>query len=224
MPTEFPVKEYEGFMSAAKGVLLQVKNNAWKEFGGASNLIAWRFRGTYEYMNHYLKSWKELGANVGFEELYRRERSLFGMFSSAVSCLESASYASYALASHPEVLGVPFGETEQRKCNPRQLRNTLASCSPGSPLVTGLSEIIDSQEWRLLIDFRNRMNHRSNIPRVISGAMGSEPPPAKALQFSATSSSPAWEADESHLMSLFCWLTRSLGQVLIGGGLLASRP
>lgn len=224
MPTTFPAAEYEGFMTAAKSVLLPIKTDAWKEFAGASNLIGWRFRGAAEYMDEYLESWNKLGSNVGFEELYKRERSLFGMFSSAVSCLESTSYALYALASHPAVLGVSFREAEQRKCNPLRLRNALASHARASLLVSALSAIIDSQELALLIDFRNRMTHRSNIPRVIYGAMGSELPLAKALQFAATSSSPAWEADASHLGSLFFWIASSLGRVLNSGEVLASHP
>jgi hypothetical protein len=224
LPDAFPAHEYSDFMAAARAVLLPNKTEAWKEFAGASNLIGWRFRSSFEDMRTYIASWQKYGANVSFEEIYLRERALFGMFSSGVSCVESVCYASYALASHPSVLGLVFGEPEQRRCNPSQLRNALGSHSRAKALVSDLTALTNSNEWNLWVDLRNRMTHRSNLPRIIYAAVGSTPPPAKALQFAATSSTPAFEADESHLEALFLWLSKSLGQLLTGGRHLASGP
>ena len=224
LPNDFPTIDYAGFMSAARAVLLSNNTDAWKEFAGASNLIGWRFRASFEDMDIYIKSWQQCGADASFEELYLRERALYGMFSCGVSCIESACYASYALASHSAVLGVTFGEPEQRRCNPSQLKNALGSNSRAQPLVSALANLTSSGEWSLWVNLRNRMTHRSNLPRIIQGAVGSVPPSARALQFAATSSTPAFEADEGHLRALFSWLATSLSQVLSGGKHLAIGP
>ena len=224
LPNSFPAREFEGFMRAARAILLPSKAEAWREFAGASNLIGWRFRSSYEDMMSYLESWRTYGADVKFEELYLRQRALFGMFVSGVSCIESTCYAAYALASHPSLLGLPFGDAEQKKCSPAKLRTAILSHSAAPALAAALKSLIDAREWRLWVDLRNRMTHRSNLPRIIRGAVGALPPPAKALQFAATSSTPAFEADEGDLDALFVWLSQSLGELLDGGRLLAERP
>lgn len=224
LPDAFPTHDYSEFMAAAHAVLLPNRTEAWKEFAGASNLIGWRFRSSFEDMRTYIVSWQKFGANVSFEEIYLRERALFGMFSSGVSCVECVCYASYALASHPSILDLGFGEIEQRRCSPSRLEIALGSHSRAQALVSALSAVNNSKEWDLWVDLRNRMTHRSNLPRIISPAFGSTPPPAKAPQFAATSSTPAFEADESHLEALFLWLSESLSQLLTGGRHLANVP
>lgn len=221
LPDSFPAQEFVDFMSAARAVLLPNKTDAWREFGGASNLIGWRFRSSYENMMSYVESWRTYGADVEFEELYFRERALFGMFISGVSCIESTCYAAYALASDPSLLGILFGDAEQRRCSPAQLKRAIVPHPPARALAAALTSVIDAQEWRMWVDLRNRMTHRSNLPRIIYGASGAPAPPAKALQFAATSSTPAFEADESHLKALFSWLSQSLTQLLAGGRRLA---
>ena len=211
-------------MAAARSVLLvPCKSEPWKEFGGATNLIGWRFRACHEYMNTFVDSWNTHGERISFEEIYAQERALFGMFSTGASCIESMSYALNALASHSTILGVPFGESEQRGCNPTRLRELLNKHPDGQSLAATLATITESQEWRLWIEFRNRMTHRSNLPRIVYGAVGSDPPPAKALQFAATSSTRGLVADASHLESLFDWLAQSLRRLLVEGRDFASR-
>ena len=217
LPDEFPEQDFADFMSAARSVLLPIKTVAWKEFSGASNLIGWRFRSTYEDMGAFIDSWLNRGSGVPFEEIYLRERALFGMFSSGVSCIECACYASYALASHQSVLGIPFGDREQRSCNLTRLQSALCPHLSAQPLVAALNVLINSKNWHLWVDLRNRMTHRSNIPRITYGAVGSSPQQAKALQFAATSSTIAFEADENHLVVMFEELSHSLSQLLKGG-------
>jgi len=224
LPDEFPDKQFSYFMESSKLVLLPNKDNSWKEFAGASNIIGWRFRSCYEDMNSYIQSWAGHGANVSFEELYVRERVLFGMFSSGVSCIESTCYAAYALASHHSIYNLPFGENEQRRCNPKSLKVALKPFDTAKIVVDELNSIIQSNEWKFWVSLRNRMTHRSNIPRIIRGAIGGSPPPAKALQFAATSSTPAFEADEDYLVNLFEWLAQSIKNLLAGGVEIATNP
>jgi hypothetical protein len=91
-----------------------------------------------------------------------------------------------------------------------------------------LAETLDiltaSTEWKLWVKLRNRMSHRSNLPRSGYGAVGDEPPPAKALHFAATSSTPAFEADVSNLEGMFAWLASSLRKLLVEWLVFASCP
>lgn len=218
LPDDFPAQEMVAFMAAARSVtLLPEKSPAWTQLGGASNLIGWRYRSCHEDMNTYIGSCKRFGSNVSFEEIYLREKALFGMVTAGVSCIETACYALNALASHPKLLALPFGENEQRNCTPTFLQKQLTKCSEAKALAACLKMVLDSKEWELWVALRNRMTHRSNLPRYIRGAVGSEPPPAKILEFAATTSTPAFIGDERSLRNLFTWLSKSLRNLLIEG-------
>ena len=218
LPNNFPADDMVAFMASARQVLLNpTMSEAWKEFGGASNLIGWRFRSSYEDMNNYIESWRKFGSNTSFEEMYLRERALFGMFTAGVSCIESTCYALNALVSHPNLLNMQFGENEQRNCNPVRLKERLSKHSRARGLTNTLKILTASTDWSLWIELRNRMTHRSNLPRITRVAFGSEPPPEKALQFAATSSTQAFEVDIEHLGIMFNWLANSLRQLLVEG-------
>jgi hypothetical protein len=124
---------------------------------------------------------------------------------------------------NPGFVFQPFGEKEQRTCSPVRLKQKFASCPDAEALTDSLNLLTCSIEWQLWSDLRNRMTHRSNLPRLIRGAVGSEPPPAKILEFSATTSTPVFEGDVASLESLFAWLSRPLGSLLIAGRLFVVR-
>lgn len=225
IPDSFPADEMVAFMAAARSILLlPTKSDAWKELGGASNLIGWRFRCCHEHMIQYLNSWNAHGENVSLEELYQRERALFEMFTAGVSCIESTCYALNALASHPKMLGLPFGDPEQRSCSPKRLEKLLSRHAKAQALATALNVLISSTEWALWVELRNRMTHRSNLPRIVNAAVGAALPPAKTLRFAATSSTPAFDADLSHLETMFAWLGNSLRNLLVEGATFATSP
>ncbi len=223
LPDSFPGDAYDSFMTAARAVLLRVKGAAWGEFAGASNLIAWRYRNCYEQLEDYAESWEKHGGNVNFEEIYIRERNLFGTFASGVSCIEATCYACYALASHEDVLGLTFGPAQQRFCSPTSLRNALRSESKASEIVTALSALLDSDQWATWVDFRNRMTHRSNLPRHIRATLGvnARPPEMKPLEFAGTSSTPPTDGDLESFRGLLTFLSNSLKCILDGARQLA---
>jgi hypothetical protein len=222
LPESFPNEAYDAFMVAARRVLLRVKGPAWVEFAGAANLIAWRYRNCCEQLGDYMESWEQLGGDVGFEELYSRERNLFGAFISGVSCIEATSYAAYALASHEDVLGIKFGRWEQGHSEPWRLRNVLVSNSKASALVSALSALVDSDAWNTWVELRNRMTHRSALPRIIRGTIGGPPPPAmKPLEFAGTSSTSPTDGELDSLKALLRFLGSSLASILEGARELA---
>lgn len=218
MPDSFPAEAMVAFMAVAREIVLKpVMSDVWPELGGAANLIGWRFRASHEDMTVYVRSWETLGGNVPFEDIYLRERCLFGMFSAGVSCIETTCYALYALASHSRLLGLPFGEDEQRRCSPARLRDRLQGCTPTPALADTLDILVASKEWAVWVDLRNRMTHRTPLPRIVEAAIGTEPPPPSALHFAATTSTPAIKADISRLDALFSWLAQSLCALLVDG-------
>lgn len=222
LPDDFPAEEMVAFMAAARSVMLvPTKSEAWTELGGASNLIGWRFRACHEDMRRYIESWREFGNNVSFEEIYLREKALFGMFTAGVSCIESACYALYALVSHPKLLALPFGEKEQLNCSPAELSKRLANFPDAKALTAVLNLLKTSSEWKLWMALRNRMTHRSNLPRFIYGTVGSEPARMNAQYFSATSSTPAFVAGISEHQEMYFWLSNSLRTLLVEGCSLA---
>lgn len=217
LPDSFPDVAFTDFMAAARSMLLPEKGRPWNELAGASNLIAWRYRASSEDLDAYRSSWDLLGGACSFEELYLRERALFGMFVSGISCIDSSCYAIYALASSPKVFTLPFGLKEQRRSSPKTLYVAIKPFAQATLMAQTLDDLIKSEDWKLWNDLRNRMTHRSNLPRIIRGAGGSLPPPAKAVQFAETSSTPAIEADVTRLDALFSWLGTSLESLLEGG-------
>ena len=93
MPEDFPVEAYIGFMAEARRVMTPDKQQvpAWKEFAGASNLIAWRYKASADAWREHRESLE--GGTKNHEDLYLQERSLFMMFVAGVSCIESTCYA-----------------------------------------------------------------------------------------------------------------------------------
>jgi len=217
LPDDFPESELTQYMAFARKALLEPeKSAAWSEFAGASNLIAWRYRASYEDWQYYKASLANY-SNPDHEELYRRERAIFGMFSSGVSCIESAVYSLAALASHPSLLAIPFEMAEQRRCNPATLRGWVESHASAAALTATLDCLLSANEWALWVNLRNRMTHRSNLPRIIQAWVGAPPPQSKPINFAATSSTPAVEADLADFDALHRWLASTLASLLVAG-------
>jgi hypothetical protein len=223
MPSLFPLKAFEEFVNSVRGVALP-GSEARREFGGASNLIGWRFRACVEDKEGYMASWRQYGADVSFDVIYIRERHLFATFVSGLSCIEAAVYACYALASHPNVFGLPFDEKiRQFGSGPRQLKEKLQAINPSIALVSVLEELVASDQWSLWKNFRNTMTHRSNLPRIVYAAIGGPLPPENPLEFAATWSSKALSGDEATFNEMLSWLAGSLERLLLAGAQLANR-
>ena len=192
MPDDFPVAELTAFMTEARRVLIQGRDTsaAWNEFGGASNLIGWRYRASSDAWRAHRLSIKNDGGGRNHEDVYEQELSLFVMFSAGVACIDSTIYALAAAASHPQVCSIPFGPKEQRACNPAQLLKWLTQHPGAAELVAALQRLLKAQEWALWIELRNRMTHRSNLPRRLFASVGGPPPQVKPLNYGPTSSTP----------------------------------
>jgi len=216
LPTSFPIKAFVEFRASARSILIspQAKAPQWAEFAGASNLIAWRFRAAVEALERFTESWLRQGAAVGHEEIYVRERELYAMFSCGVSCLDATCYAIYALLSRPDVLGISFNDNDRNQCKPAYLLSKLQGRAEAAPVVAALTALSSSSEWRIWRTFRNRMTHRSNLPRITYASTEDNLPPAKPVNVAATSSTDAFAADLVDLRDHFTWLASSLEGLL----------
>lgn len=191
MPDSFPCDQLTRLRALARDLLTPPRPPAWVEFGSASNLIAWRFRGFVEWANK-----ASAASRVTHEDAYRQEQMLFLAVSSAVSSIEATGYATHALASDPQVLGVPFGVKEQQACTPKRVRDMLDSKSKDSAVVQPWKALSAAPEWKLIRDLRIRMFHRSNLPAIVTGSIGGPPAAAGPTQFAQTSSTRAIRIDD----------------------------
>lgn len=219
MPSDFPAAEYVQFMAEARRVLIprDITSPAWKEFGGASNLIAWRYRASFDAWREHRESIELHGSGRSHEDVYAQERSIFMMFLAGVSCIESASYAMAAAASDPNVCALSFGSERRRDCNPKRLGEWLVNHAKAVQLAATLNRIASSDEWKLWVDLRNRMTHRSNLPRRLFASVGAPPPKVNPLNYAPTSSTPEIDAAFEDWDLLHRWLSDQLRGILVGG-------
>lgn len=219
MPDDFPVDELTKFMAEARRVLIAGGSTslAWKEFGGASNLIGWRYRASSDAWLEHRLGVETHGGGRNHEDVYKQELSLFVMFSAGVACIESTVYALAAAASHPQVCGIAFELEEQRACSPKQLRNWLTQYANAAKLVVALQSLLAAPEWELWGKLRNRMTHRSNLPRRHVASVGSPSPQVKPLSYAPTSSTPEVDADLVDWDGLHRWLALTLRELLRSG-------
>ena len=197
-------------------------STAWKEFGGASNLIGWRYRASFDAWQEHRESIRAHGGGRNHEDVYQQERSLFLMFSAGVSCIESTAYALAAAASDESVCGIAFTTKEQRACTPSRLLTWLTPHLKATSLVTALQALTVAKEWELWVDLRNRMTHRSNLPRRIFASAGAPPPQVNPLNYAPTSSTPEVDANLADWDDLHQWLAQQLRRLLLSGTALLS--
>jgi hypothetical protein len=225
MPDDFPVTAFTAFMVEARRVLIPGGNTsaAWKEFGGASNLIGWRYRASFDAWVELRNSVKAYGGGRNHEEVYQQERALFLMFSAGVSCIESTGYALAAAASDPSVCGIAFASKEQRACSLGPLLAWLTPHANATGVVTALQALNAAPEWNVWVNLRNRMTHRSNLPKRHFLSVGSPPPQVNPLNYAPTSSSTEVDADFADWDALHQWLANQVQELLLAGTALLNR-
>lgn len=218
MQDAFPCPAFTRYREAARRVLeTPYGSDAQNEFGGASNLIALRFRACHEDWQDYQNWFAKSETQSSHEANFRCDRALFGMFTSGVSCIEAMTYWLAALASHPHMLSLPFGAQRQRECNPSNLADWLKSYAAARTLESALRGLVDSDEWSFWVKMRNRMTHRGNLPRIVRVNVGVPTPPADALDFAGTSSTSAIRMDAAEVERCLGWLTERLRVLLEHG-------
>jgi hypothetical protein len=206
MPESFPCGQLTTLRWRVTRRFTSRKPQAWAEFAGASNLIAWRFRS-------YVESANTLSSmpSASPDDIYHQEQTMFLAVCSAVSCIEAIAYATWALASDPLLLDVAFGPEEQRQANPSRVRDMLVKHTTDVEVTQPWIDVNNANEWQLLRELRIRMFHRTNLPRMIRGT-SSAPPVPLPMKFAPTSTTPALGIDQ--VAALEPWLANIVSALL----------
>jgi len=157
-----------------------------KEFGLALNAIAWRYRNAFEELSFLRGHYSQKNAPVDHEDHYQREKSLFGFFTAGVSCIEATLYAIAAYTS--VVPSFDFSEKAQRACNPSKLYEWLKPHVGAVGLAVKVEELSKSSEWEFLLEVRNCLSHRGNLPGIIQLSAAASLPKVKPILFDRTTS------------------------------------
>ena len=210
MPPTFPTAQFTKFLERGRQVLIGPDGTTpeWKEFALASNIVGWRYRAAHEALEHLCGRYTTTGGPVDHEDLYQRECALFTLFTAGVSCVEASIYA---VAAHTSTaIGFPFGTKEQRACGPAKLRDWLKPHVAASDLMAVVQSVVDSSEWALWVEVRNRLSHRGNLPGIIYAAVGGTAPKTNPILFDETTSTAGIDMNVRELNSHFKWITDTL--------------
>lgn len=233
LPSNFPFTEMEAFKVAADSILRpETSVEAWQEYAGATNLIGWRFRNCHEDMERWVGSLNTHGENGDFEEEYLRERALFGFFTAGLSCIESTCYALYALAYHLELLNPSdLAKKQQKKQDiwrayPSDLRDLLLEKPKTVVLKIKLKDLTDSGEYKRLNELRNRVTHRSNLPRkqTLGVSNNAHQVFAKTNSTKLSEEEKELTINELFLKDMLTWLAESVRALLVEGARLCEQP
>jgi hypothetical protein len=208
MPPDFPAREFSAFLDNARKALIEPEGTTpqWKEFGLASNIIAWRYRSAHEALQFLRGRYSTTTGSIDHEDLYERERALFTLFTAGVSCIEACIYA--IAAYYSKVTGFQFEKQEQRACGPNRLRKWIEPFPGMEAIADAIKNIDDSVEWKLWVEVRNRLSHRGNLPGIIY--VGAPLPTVNPILFDETTSTDPIDMGVQDLNAHFDWITNTL--------------
>ena len=197
MPDDFPIESFEAIHARVVSSAAR-HEKATKEYYGAENGIAYRFRACCEYSEDY----SSIG-NPNFEGLHFQEKALFGFFVSGLSVIESFCYGAFMVGALIDQLAFPIADDKAlRGINPGSTAKAYQNSKvAGEPLAKLLAGLVDDDEYKKWVNVRNVLAHRLTPGRIV----GMAPSIWQAghdieLTATATSDRRAWLA--KHLTSL----------------------
>jgi hypothetical protein len=163
VPAEFPVDSYESVVSAMNP-LNQIA--LWREWVVAWNAVGHRFLAA----DHYAKSFRNAalaeGLGATHQARYEEERAVFGFFANAVSSLDAAHYALYAIGSFLMPLYFYLILIErQHGVNADSTYHAFARGFPNDPVASQLKALRKKMQYKVLRKNRNILVHRAAFPR-----------------------------------------------------------
>jgi hypothetical protein len=227
LPSNFPFTEMEAFKVAADSILRpETSVEAWQEYAGATNLIGWRFRNCHEDMERWVGSLNTHGENGDFEEEYLRDRALFGFFTAGLSCIESTCYALLALVNHLTLLNLPPQKMDKWRLYPQDVEKYLLERPETGALKTKLKELTVSDEYERLKQVRDRVTHRSNLPRnqTLGISNNAHQVFAKTISTKLYGEETELTINELFLKDMLAWLAESVRALLVEGARLCEQP
>lgn len=197
LPSDFPLGPYD---SAAQLVRKHAPSEAWREWAAGWNGVAYRFRAAAEYDETFTSSYRQHSATPAFHERFRQEAALFGFFVSALSTLECAAYAAFALGALANPAAFPMATP--RDLRHINLRSTSGAFSKAFPTHVLTGEFAALRADRTLAEIeamRNFLVHRAQPPRGFVQDIGASIPKPTSwgglvLDETLTTSRRAWLA------------------------------
>lgn len=213
MPLQFPSEVFDEYRDTGLRLMRLAQDDHWTEFSSACTNVAWRYRACWDHAESYKACYTTLGP---IEAVYQTERHYFGTYTNGLSAIESMLYSLHALLASSKLLGWPFSETERKKRLPNyalgRIENEPQVKRRFANIHQVLRELIDCRYWLVCKERRNRMYHRSRIPRHL--AIGDGPP---RFRLPATSSTEKDPADLASIETLVDWLSDKIRELSMAG-------
>jgi hypothetical protein len=125
-------------------------------------------------------------AHSSFEQRYRQERHLFGLFSNSVSIFEAFFYGMFAVGAILEPYKFPItSQKDQQRVSPDSTITQYKAAFAGDPLISVMEDVIGTGAYGDIKIVRNVLTHRTAPGRVIYAGLddvGETAPPTWKIQ------------------------------------------
>lgn len=162
MPDDFPVSPF----NAVHAKLSPLRNHcpdAWPEWLGGWNAIAYRFKSCADDDARFTESIQRDGDGPGQPARYFQEKSLFDFFMAGLASIDSFSHALYAVGSILDPAAFPITTSKDlRKVSPEWTLKLFAKHEhiASDAITTALEGILKDSDYEEMDDFRNVLAHR----------------------------------------------------------------
>lgn len=179
MPADFPTQIYNGFHGQTFDNTFDVAArhpDAWPQYGGAFNAIAYRFIGMSRAHDDFRRAFTPSGASRCDEEI-----ALHAFFVCGLSAVECSAYAAFGILSMIDNSRFPITvDTLKRETSPSAISRACSGDAVLDALGTSFGAIDQSPIYRELKEIRNTLTHRQSPPRKIflTAHAGASRPPA----------------------------------------------
>jgi hypothetical protein len=176
MPSAFPCASYEAVYARVRA--WPGTDNAFRHFGGAFNALSYRFRAAHDLAMTFQQSVVSEGTSPPPEPRYGQERLLFEFYSSCFSVLEAYFFALFAVANILKPPDFPLTTpADEQKVTPANTLKLLATHFAGDPIITALTTLTQSDDYKALRATRNVLTHRTAPGRLMYVSIGEDDAP-----------------------------------------------
>lgn len=162
----FPCVTYDS-LSSQLGIATLMGLPAWKQFAGAWNAVAYRYKACAEHDIAFTESFNRSSASPSQPERYIQERELFGFFCTGFSAMEACCYALFSIASLHNPSNFRLSTDEHfRVTTVGRIARAFNNYFPGKAFTTILLKIYLSKEFNDWKEARNILTHRAQPGRT----------------------------------------------------------
>jgi hypothetical protein len=176
MPSDFPCAIYEAVYARVRA--WPGAGNAFGHFGGALNALSYRFRAAHDLAIAFQQNVKSEGTSPPPDPRYYQERLLFEFYSSCFSVLEAYFFALFTVAHILKPSGFPLATpADEQNVTPKNTLKLLARHFAGDPIISALTTLTGSDDYKALRATRNILTHRAAPGRLMYVSVGEDDAP-----------------------------------------------